>query len=260
MGGANAFLSGSADHVCGIPRLPAGDGAYSSLLLASSSDLERIMANPIFAKKADKSLAKAIKTAMKDGALSASELRDLIVAALDPATKKTVLPSVDDVEYRDLRRFMRKEKRLTTFDRVALEAFLALVYPLKGPFTFPGDVTSLEGADPKGSGQCAALVQTTIPIGLTKTWREGIRVQGNGAVIKKGTAVATFVDGYYPNNDHDNHVAYYLEQDLSGVTVIDQWLGKGVSSRLMRFGLKRSDGLYHDPSNNGAALSVIMTK
>ena len=27
------------------------------------------MANPIFAKKADKSLAKAIKTAMKDGAL-----------------------------------------------------------------------------------------------------------------------------------------------------------------------------------------------
>jgi hypothetical protein len=226
-----------------------------------ASDLERIMANPIFAKKADKSLAKAIKTAMKDGALSASELRDLMVAVLDPATKKTVLPSVDDVEYRDLRRFMRKEKRLTTFDRLALEAFLDLVYPLKGPFIFPGDVTTLEGADPKGSGQCAALVQTTIPIGLTKTWREGIRVRGNGAVIKKGTAVATFVDGYYPNNDHDNHVAYYLDQDLTGVTVIDQWFGKGeVSSRVMRFGLKSGDGLYHDPSNNGAALSVIMTK
>ena len=219
------------------------------------------MANPIFAKKADKSVAKAIKTAMKDGDLSASDLRDLIVAALDPATKKTILPSLDDVEYRDLRRFMRKEKRLSTFDRVALEAFLDLVYPLKGPFIFPGDVTTLEGADPKGSGQCAALVQTTIPIGLTKTWREGIRVRGNGAVIKKGTAVATFVDGYYPNNDHDNHVAYYLDQDLTGITVIDQWLGKGeVSSRMMRFGLKSGDGLYHDPSNNGAALSVIMTK
>jgi hypothetical protein len=94
-----------------------------------ASDLERIMANPIFAKKADKSLAKAIKTAMKDGALSASELRDLMVAVLDPATKKTVLPSVDDVEYRDLRRFMRKEKRLTTFDRLALEAFLDLSTP-----------------------------------------------------------------------------------------------------------------------------------
>ena len=34
--GADAFLFGSADRVCGIPRLPAGDGAYSSLLLASS--------------------------------------------------------------------------------------------------------------------------------------------------------------------------------------------------------------------------------
>src|SRR5918995_627908 len=219
-----------------------------------ASDLERIMANPIFAKKADKPVAKAIKTAMKDGALSASELRDLIVAALDPATKKTVLPSLDDVEYRDLRRFMRKEKRLTTFDRLALEAFLDRVYPLKGPFIFPGDVTTLEGADPKGSGQCAALVQTTIPIGLTKTWREGIRVRGNGAGSKKGPAVAPFADGYYPNNDHDNHVAYYLDQDSTGVTVIDQWLGKGgVSLRVMRFGLKSGDGLYHDPSNNGAA-------
>jgi hypothetical protein len=29
---------------------------------------------------------------------------------------------------------------------------------------------------------------------------------------------------------------------------------------VMRFGLRRSDGLYQDPSNNGAALSVIMTK
>lgn len=219
------------------------------------------MANPIFAKKADKSVADAIKKAMKDGHLSASELRDLMVAALDPAAKTKGPYVVDDVEYRDLRRFIRKEKRLSILDRIALEAFIALSYPLKGPFVFPGDLMSLEGTELKGSGQCAALVQTTIPIGLAKTWREGIRVQGNGAVIKKGTAVATFVDGYYPNNDHDNHVAYYIEQDLSGVTVMDQWVGKGeVSSRLMRFGLKRSDGLYHDPSNNGAALSVIMTK
>lgn len=219
------------------------------------------MANPIFAKKADKSVAKAIKTAMRDGHLTADELRDLMIATLDPVKKTKGPLVVDDVEYRDLKRFLRKEKRLSTFDRVALETFLALFYPLKGPFLFPGDPLSLEGAEPKGSGQCAALVQTTIAIGLTKTWREGIRVQGNGAVIQKGTAVATFVDGYYPNNDHDNHVAYYLEQDLTGVTVIDQWVGKDeVSSRVMRFGSKRGNGTFSDPSNNGAALSVIMTK
>ena len=64
---------------------------------------------------------------------------------------------------------MRKEKRLTTFDRVALEAFLALAYPLKfldlvdlkGPFIFPGDVTTLGRCRSEGSGQCAALVQST---------------------------------------------------------------------------------------------------
>jgi len=218
------------------------------------------MGNPIFAKKADKSVAVAIKTAMKDRHLSASELVDVVIAALDPVTKTKGPLVVDDVEYRDLKRFLRTERHLSTFDRIALETFLGMFYPLKGPFVFPDDPDSLEGAKPKGSGQCAALVQTTIPIGLTKTWREGIRVQGNGLLIKKGTAVATFVDGYYPNNDHDNHVAYYLEQNLSGVTVMDQWVGKEVSSRLMKFGSKRSDGLYNDPSNNGAALSVIMTK
>ena len=95
------------------------------------------MANPIFAKKADKSVAKAIKTAMKDGDLSASDLRDLIVAALDPATKKTVLPSLDDVEYRDLRRFMRKEKRLTTFDRLALRSLPGPGLPAEGTFHLP---------------------------------------------------------------------------------------------------------------------------
>jgi hypothetical protein len=216
--------------------------------------------NPIFAKKADKSVADAIKKAMKDGHLSASELRDIALAALDPVKGKTGRPVVDDVEFRDLKRFLRQETRLSTGDRIALEAFLALSYPTKGPFVYPGDPLQLEDSAPKGTGQCAALVQATVAVGLAHTWREGIRVQGNGHLIKAGTAVATFVDGYYPNNAHDNHVAYYLEQDASGVTVMDQWVGKRVGSRLMKFKFRHRDGLYIDPSNNGAALSVIMTK
>jgi hypothetical protein len=218
------------------------------------------MGNPILTKKADKSVADAIKKAMKDGHLSASELRDIALAALDPLNGKKGPSVVDDVEYRDLRRFLRQETRLSTLDRIALESFLGLFYPLKGPFVYPGDPLLLEGSEPKGSGQCAALVQTTVAIGFASLWREGIRVQGNGHLIKKGTAVATFVDGYYPNNAHDNHVAYYLDQDASGVTVMDQWVGKRVSSRVMKFKFRRPDGLYVDPSNNGAALSVIMTK
>ena len=219
------------------------------------------MGNPIFDKPADSSVALAIKTAMTDRHLSVYDLIQVAFAALDPATKALGPFVVDDVEYRDLKRFIRKETRLTNFDRTALEGFLRMFYPMKGPFVYPGDPTSLEGEAPKGSGQCAALVQETMMIGLTKTWREGIRVQGNGPLIQKGTAVATFVDGYYPNKDHDNHVAYYLDQDPSGVKVMDQWSGKDeVSSRVMKFKARRGDGLYTDPSNNGSALSVIMTK
>lgn len=219
------------------------------------------MGHPIFTRRADKSVADAIRAAMKDRHLSAFELKNIAVAALDPGRKSGSPLQLDDVEYRDLKRFLRKEAYvLSTFDRTALETFLGMFYPLRGPFLYPGDPLSLEGSASKGSGQCAALVQATLPIGFTKNWREGIGVRGNGNLIQKGTAVATFVDGYYPNNEHDNHVAYYLSQNTAGVTVMDQWTGKGVSSRLMRFGLKRADGLYNDPSNNGAALSVIMVR
>jgi hypothetical protein len=120
---------------------------------------------------------------------------------------------------------------------------------------------SVEGAPMIGSHQCAALVQSSQPIGLTSTWREGIPVRGNGPLIKRGTAVATFEDGFYPNRNHDNHIAYYLSQDARGIDVMDQWSGKGgISSRKMLFKGKKPDGLFKDPSNNGDALSVIMRK
>jgi hypothetical protein len=41
--------------------------------------------------------------------------------------------------------------------------------------------------------------------------------------IQKGTAIATFVNGKYPNNSHDNHAAFYISQDAGGIWVVDQW-------------------------------------
>jgi hypothetical protein len=85
--------------------------------------------------------------------------------------------------------------------------------------------------------------------------------ESNDWQIQKGTAVATFEDGFYPNREHDNHVAYYLSQDKDGIRVMDQWKGKlSVSSRVMPFRGRMANGMFIDPSNNGDALSVVMKK
>lgn len=127
-----------------------------------------------------------------------------------------------------------------------------------GPFVYT-KVESLEGKPKVFGGECAGLVQWHTKAGKTDTWREGIKVRGNGDKIKKGTAVATFVDGKYPNEPHGNHAALYISQDGAGVWVMDQWSTKpSISKRRMLFKGKNSDGTYKDPSNNGDALSVIV--
>ena len=131
---------------------------------------------------------------------------------------------------------------------------------LKGPFVYT-QVEALEGRPKVFGGDCAGLVQWHTKVGKAETWREGIIVRGNGTKIKKGTAVATFVNGKYPNKPHGNHAALYMSQDASGIYVMDQWAAKAtISKRLMRFKGKNVGGGYHDPSNNGDALSVIMTE
>jgi hypothetical protein len=109
-----------------------------------------------------------------------------------------------------------------------------------------------------GTHTCAALVQHYTRVGPTRRWREGAKVRGH-KTIKRGTAVATFVDGKYPNKASGNHAALYVKQDATGIYVVDQWEGyeEPITSRRMRFKGKRPDGSYKDPSNNGDALSII---
>ena len=119
------------------------------------------------------------------------------------------------------------------------------------------DVDDLEGKPLAGSGQCVALVQTYAKAPLTSTWTEGEKVKGN-TTIQKGTAIATFVGGKYPNKSHGNHAALYLSQDATGIKVMDQWSSKGkIGSRTLTFQGQNKDGTYVDPSNNGDAFSVI---
>jgi len=121
-------------------------------------------------------------------------------------------------------------------------------------------VESLEGIPLVGSGSCVHLVQHKANVPHTSTWREGKRVRGN-QTIRKGTAIATFENGRYPNRPTGNHAAFYIRQDVGGIWVMDQWQGDPlkprVSSRHIKFKGQHSNGSFVTPSNNGDAFSVI---
>lgn len=101
-----------------------------------------------------------------------------------------------------------------------------------------------------GSGQCVALVQAWCGAPNTGSWAPGVKVRGNDHLIQKGSAIATFVDGRYPNQSHGNHAAIYMGQNETGILVIDQWSGQSAHHRTIRWN-------GHGVSNDGDAFSVI---
>lgn len=121
-------------------------------------------------------------------------------------------------------------------------------------------IETLDKTDLVGSHQCVALVQHFAHAPAASLWKEGKAVKGN-LLIKKGTAIATFVNGKYPNSGHGNHAAFFLSHDAGGIWVIDQWKADPnklkVSKRYLINKGKRKDGSYNDPSNNADAFSII---
>ncbi len=110
-----------------------------------------------------------------------------------------------------------------------------------------------------GNHQCVALVRQYTGVPLTMAWKQGEAVLGN-LLIKKGIAIATFVDGKYANRAYGNHAAIYMGQSAAGLLVMDQWAGKRqsvISSCSLRAKGKYKNGLYIDPSNNADAFFVI---
>lgn len=92
-------------------------------------------------------------------------------------------------------------------------------------------------------------------------WKQGATVKGNLKILK-GTAIATFVDGKYPSNGHNNHAAFYISQTKNGIWVMDQWPGDvdakpTVSKRFIPSRGKKKDGSFDRPSNNADAFSII---
>ncbi len=119
------------------------------------------------------------------------------------------------------------------------------------------DAESLASLPTVGTKQCVALIKKYADAPATSLWKEGAAVKGN-LQLKKGTAIATFVGGKYPNQSSGNHAAFYLSQDVAGLWVIDQWsTSRTIQKRRLAFKGKNKDGTFITPSNNGDAFSVI---
>jgi len=125
-------------------------------------------------------------------------------------------------------------------------------------FKAPTNFEALEGQPKKANGQCVRLLQAIIPrMSLTIKWKAGEKIKGNMS-IPKGTAIATFFDGVYPNKLHGNHAAIYISQDSKGIWVIDQFVTSNpqrqyINKRRLDFGDPKS-------SNNGNLFYVIEEK
>lgn len=103
----------------------------------------------------------------------------------------------------------------------------------------------LEQADVVGNGQCVTLVKKLTGAPASSLWHEGDKISdllGSGKNIPRGTAIATFVGGRYPNHSHGNHAAIFIRQVPNGIEVFDQWHGMKPGTRTIRFGMPEKSG------------------
>jgi hypothetical protein len=132
---------------------------------------------------------------------------------------------------------------------------------MAGPFTvdlkhcakYKGEYLSDEPGWKQHKGECATGVQYVFakagnPLGLTRTWKEGVKVRGNK--IKPGTAVASFRNGKF----RQDHAAVFVKETAKGLVVWDQFNHppKPWGQRTLYF--KKNN----DRSNNGDLFSTIV--
>jgi hypothetical protein len=103
--------------------------------------------------------------------------------------------------------------------------------------------------------QCVSFLKATIPAlsgKTTRMWVKGDDVK-EGTPLPVGTAIATFVNGEYPQNAM-GHAAVYLSQNDAGIQVLDQWATQGkVLKRTIRWTPLKAGDIVNDAK----AFSVI---
>ena len=106
----------------------------------------------------------------------------------------------------------------------------------------------------QGNAECVEFIKQTLGAPATASWREGNKIKKGDLSPLAGTAIATFVNGKYPQDGSTGkHAAIYLGQDATGIQVLDQWRSQGsVKARTIKW-VPTSPGA----SNDGNAFSTI---
>ncbi|CUW37377.1 conserved protein of unknown function [Magnetospirillum sp. XM-1] len=92
------------------------------------------------------------------------------------------------------------------------------------------------------SGECVAMVKHLAPeVGRAADWQEGPAIRDFGdPPLERGTPIATFVDGRYPNASSGNHAAVFIQYGTKGITpgiwVLDQAKDLDPQKRFIQFG------------------------
>ena len=97
--------------------------------------------------------------------------------------------------------------------------------------------------------ECVSLVRHFAKAPPARMWREGEKVAGNKNILP-GTAIATFVNGRWPNLKKGNHAAFYIGQVSDGLYILDQWKSptkKAISIRFITRKGRNPDGSYPQP-------------
>ena len=110
--------------------------------------------------------------------------------------------------------------------------------------------------DHDGKVQCVELLKGLMNAPRTIFWKPGRSVMDNDD-IKPGTAIATFVNGQYPQGPikGSKHAAIFLKKVKDGIYVLDQYVGQKLAkTRFIPWYNHTND----KRSNNGHSFSTVI--
>jgi hypothetical protein len=106
-----------------------------------------------------------------------------------------------------------------------------------------------------GNGQCVTLVKALTGAPASSLWHEGAAITPlSAASLLPGTAIATFVNGHYPNAPHGNHAAIFVGAVKDGIKVLDQWVGHAPIQRVIKFNHAPNAGVAQCPEKYSVVL------
>lgn len=111
-------------------------------------------------------------------------------------------------------------------------------------------------ANRRGRTECVELIKGLLGAPATTLWREGRKLKADLWQIQPGTAIATFVNGRYPNWERrgSKHAAIFLRADEQGIYVLDQFAHQGgVKQRFIPWRHPQD----RRPANNAEAYSTV---